>query len=202
MDPLLLGTASAFGLAASAGLNTTLPLLIVGLLARFGLITLGAPFDALAGDVALGGLLLLAVLEFVGDKVPGADSVVEFVQWPLAAAAGAILFASQTSVISSVSPQLAILVGVLTAGGVHGLRTALRPLVTATTGGLLNPVQSLGEDAAAVTLTGAALFFPLLALLLVLLLVGAAVGALVWMGKRGIAFSRWVRSRGPYARAS
>jgi hypothetical protein len=202
MDPLLLGTASAFGLAASAGLNTTLPLLIVGLLARFGLITLGAPFDALAGDVTLGGLLLLTVLELVGDKVPGADSVVEFVQWPLAAAAGAILFASQTSVISSVSPQLAILVGVLTAGGVHGLRTALRPLLTATTGGLLNPVQSLGEDAAAVTLTGAALFFPLLALLLVVLLVGAAVGAVVWMGKRGVALSRWVRSRGPYARAS
>ena len=37
MDPLLLGTTTAFGLAASAGLNTTLPLLIVGLLARFGL---------------------------------------------------------------------------------------------------------------------------------------------------------------------
>ena len=30
MDPLLLGTASAFGLAASAGLNTSLPLFIVG----------------------------------------------------------------------------------------------------------------------------------------------------------------------------
>ena len=40
MDPLLLGTASAFGLAAAAGLNTTLPLLIVGLAARFGLLTL------------------------------------------------------------------------------------------------------------------------------------------------------------------
>ena len=34
MDPLLLGTASAFGLAGAAGLNTTLPLLIVGLLAK------------------------------------------------------------------------------------------------------------------------------------------------------------------------
>jgi hypothetical protein len=195
MDPLLLGTATAFGLAASAGLNTTLPLLIVGLLARFGLITLGAPFDALAGDVALGGLLLLAVLEFVGDKVPGADSVVEFVQWPLAAAAGAILFASQTSVVSSVSPQLAILVGVLTAGGVHGLRTAVRPFFTASTGGLLNPVQSLGEDAAAVTLTGAALFFPLLALLLVVLLVVGAATAAGWVGRRGVALSRWMRSR-------
>jgi len=31
MDPLLLGTASAFGLSAAAGLNTSLPLFIVGL---------------------------------------------------------------------------------------------------------------------------------------------------------------------------
>ena len=77
--------------------------------------------------------------------------------------------------ISSVSPQLAILVGVLTAGGVHGLRSALRPVLTASTGGLLNPLQSLGEDTAAVTLTGAALFFPLLALLLLVLLVVGAV---------------------------
>ena len=62
MDPLLLGTTTAFGLAASAGLNTTLPLLIVGLLARFGLLALSAPYDALASDVTLSGLTLLALL--------------------------------------------------------------------------------------------------------------------------------------------
>ena len=104
MDPLLLGTAAAFGLAASAGLNTTLPLLLVGVLARAGLLTLAPPFDALSSDVALGGLLLLSVLEFVSDKVPGWDSVVQAIQLPLAATAGAILFASQTSAVSSVSP--------------------------------------------------------------------------------------------------
>jgi Domain of unknown function (DUF4126) len=195
MDPLLLGTASAFGLAASAGLNTTLPLLIVGLLARFGLITLGAPFDALAGDVALGGLAVLAVLELVGDKVPGADSVVQLLQWPLAAAAGAILFASQTSVVSWVSPQLAILVGLLTAGAVHGLRTTLRPLVTTSTVGVLNPVQSFGEDVYAVALAGTAALFPVLALLLLLVLVGGAVWAFTWIVRRGNRLARWLWAR-------
>jgi hypothetical protein len=195
MDPLLLGTASAFGLAASAGLNTTLPLLIVGLLARFGLITLGAPFDALAGDVALVGLAVLAVMEFVGDKIPGADSVVQLLQWPMAAAAGAILFASQTSVVSWVSPQLAILVGLLTAGAVHGVRTTLRPLVTTSTVGLLNPVQSFGEDAYAVALAGTAALFPALALLLLLLLVGGAVWAFTWIVRRGNRLARWLWAR-------
>lgn len=185
MDPLLLGTASAFGLAAAAGLNTTLPLLIVGLLARFGLLTLAPPFDALSGDVVLGGLVLLAGLEIVGDKVPGADSVMQLLQWPLAAAAGAILFASQTSVVSWVSPQLAILVGLLTAGAVHGARTALRPVITGATVGLGNPVQSFGEDVYAATLAGTAVLFPLLGLLLLLALAGAAVFAAYWTWRLG-----------------
>jgi hypothetical protein len=192
MDPLLLGTASAFGLAASAGLNTTLPLLIVGVLARFGLLTLAAPFDALSGNVVLGGLVLLAVLEIVGDKVPGADSVVQVLQWPLAAAAGAILFASQTSVISWVSPQLAILVGLLTAGAVHGVRTALRPVITGATVGLGNPVQSFGEDVYAATLAGTAALFPLAGLLLLLAMVAATVGAAYWLRRLGGRFRRRV----------
>jgi Domain of unknown function (DUF4126) len=139
-------TAATFGLAASAGLNTTLPFLLVGVLARVGLLGLAPPYDPLASDVALGGLLVLSVLEFVSGKVPGWDSVVQLVQWPLAATAGAILFASQASVVSWVSPGLAILVGVLTAGGVHALRTAARPLVTGATLGLGNPVVSTAED--------------------------------------------------------
>ena len=166
MDLQLLGITAAFGLAASAGLNTTLPLLIVGLLARFGLLALAAPYDALASDVALGGLALLAVLEFVGDKVSGFDTVVQAVQWPLAAAAGAILFASQTSVVTSVSPGLAIVIGLLTAGSVHAARTVVRPMVTGLTLGLGNPVVSVVEDGLAVALAGASILAPGLALVL------------------------------------
>ena len=176
MDPLLLGTAAAFGLAASAGLNTTLPLLIVGLLARGGLLTLNAPYDALAGDVTLAGLALLALLEIASDKVPGLDSVVQTIQLPLAAAAGAILFASQSSTISWVSPQLAILVGLLTAGGVHTVRLAVRPMVTGLTMGLGNAVVSFLEDLLSVALALVAALAPVLGLLfavgLVLLLLG------------------------------
>src|SRR5687767_5490139 len=115
MDPALLGAASAFGLAASAGLNTTLPLLCVGLLTRFGLIDLAAPYDALASPLAIGVLALLAVVEFVGDKVPAVDTIVHAVQWPLAAAAGAVLFASQGNLITRMSPEVALVVGLLTA---------------------------------------------------------------------------------------
>jgi hypothetical protein len=184
VDPLLLGTAAAFGLATAAGLNTTLPLLIVGLLARFGLLGLAAPYDALASDVALGGLFILALLEFVGDKVAGMDTIVQAIQLPLAAAAGAILFASQTSVVSWVSPGLAIIVGLLTAGAIHSVRTASRPVVTTFTLGVGNPVISLAEDGTAVALAATAIFAPILGLVLLLLVLTLAAIAASWVVRR------------------
>src|SRR4051812_45237787 len=129
MDPLLIGTASAFGLSAATGLNASLPLLLVGLAARFGLITLASPYDALGSTVALLGLGVVALVEIAADKIPGVDTVVHVVQAPLTLAAGAIVFASQQSMIQDVSPGLAIVVGVLSAGSVHTLRTLARPVV-------------------------------------------------------------------------
>jgi hypothetical protein len=194
MDPLLLGTATAFGLAASAGLNTTLPLLIVGLLARFGLLGLTAPFDALASDVALGGLILLAALEIVSDKVPGVDSVVHAIQWPLAAAAGAILFASQTSVVSWVSPGLAILVGLLTASAVHGARAVARPLVTGTSFGVGNPIVSAIEDGFALLLASASIAWPAIGLVLLILLAFAMGIVTTWALRRALRLRTGLRT--------
>jgi hypothetical protein len=160
MDPNLLHIATAFGLAASAGLNTTLPLVIVGLLARVGLLTLAPPYDALAGELALGGLLLLALIEIVGDAVPGVDSTVHLLQWPLAAAAGAILFASQTTAITWVSPEVTIVVGLLIAGCIHAVRAATRPLVTAVTCGLANAIVSFLENGMAIVMAATSLLAP------------------------------------------
>ena len=44
------------------------------------------------------------------DKVPVVDSIFQVLQWPVAMAAGAILFASQNSVLSEVSPGLTIVI--------------------------------------------------------------------------------------------
>jgi hypothetical protein len=195
MDPALLATASAFGLAASAGLNTTLPLLCVGLLARFGLLTLAPPYDALASPLALAVLAVLAAVEFVGDKVPAVDSAVHTVQWPLAAAAGAILFASQTSVITYVAPELALVVGLLTAAGVHGARTATRPVVTGATLGTGNSALSLAEDAYALALAATAALAPALALALLAALVLAAVFAMALAIRSGRRLRRWLTAR-------
>lgn len=196
MDPQLLHLSAAFGLAAAAGLNTTLPLLLVGLCFRFGLLGLAAPYSALGSDVALVGLAVLAALEIGADKVPGLDSVAQAVQWPLTLTAGAILFASQASVVTDVAPGLAILVGVLTAGTIHGARAAVRPVLTAGTLGLGNSAASAGEDVLAAGLVATAVAAPWL---VPLVLLCAALGVL-FVGHRVLGLARRGVARLPFGR--
>jgi hypothetical protein len=183
VNPALLALPAAFGLAGATGLNATLPLLIVSLLARFGLLHLASPYDALASDVAFWGLLVLAVVEFAVDKVPALDSVGHAVMLPIAAAAGAILFASQTGAIDSMDSGVGVLVSLLaggaTAGAVHVARAAVRPVVNLA---FMGPPLSFVEDATSAALAVAATLAPILVpFLLVLIAAGAIV---LWERRR------------------
>jgi hypothetical protein len=185
MNPALLQLPAAFGLAGATGLNATLPLLIVSLLARLGLIHLAPPYDALASDIAFYGLLVVAAVEFAMDKVPALDSVGHAVMLPVSAAAGAILFASQTGTITSMDSGLGVLVSLLAggavAGTVHVARATVRPVVNLA---FLGPPLSLVEDATSAALSLAATLIPILVpFLLVLVVLGAMV---LWERRRAI----------------
>lgn len=181
MDPLLLSLPAAFGLAAASGLNASIPLLLVSLAARLGLLHLTQPYDALASDVAFYGLLAIAAGEFLADKVPGLDSVAHAVGVPLAATSGAIVFASQAGAIDRVDPGLQVLVSLAAGGGtattVHLVRATARPVLNL---GLLGPVASLLEDVVAVALVATAL---LMAALLPVVIAGTFL-MLLWFSRR------------------
>jgi uncharacterized membrane protein len=172
---------TAFGLSTAAGLNAYLPLLIVALTARFtNLIELQAPWDALTSWWVIGILAVLLVVEVVADKVPAVDHANDVIQTVVRPAAGAILFAANGNVISDIHPVLALVCGILAAGTVHAAKATFRPVVTATTGGLGNPVVSTVEDAASFTLSVLAILVPLLAFVLLI-----AVVWLLWRRLRG-----------------
>lgn len=183
MDPLLLSLPAAFGLAAASGLNASLPLLLVSLAARMGIVHLTQPYDALASDVAFYGLLVIAVAEFVVDKVPGLDSVAQVLGAPLVATSGAIVFASQTGVVDRVDPGLQVLLSLVAGAGtattVHLVRTSARPFLNL---GLLGPVASLLEDLTSVALVGAALLAA--ALLPVVFVLAAVLVVGLWRRRR------------------
>ena len=167
----ILNLFSAFGVSSAAGLNAYVPLLIVGLITRYtNWWQAQPPFDLLASPVVLGILAVLAIVDFVADKVPVVDHVAHAIGTVIHPVAGAVLFASQNNVLTNVHPGVAMVAGMIVAGGFHAGRAAVRPVATATTGGIGNPVLSFLEDIVAVILSALAIFVPLLAFALFLVL--------------------------------
>ncbi len=160
----LLGVLSAFGLSASAGLNAYIPLLVVALMAKFTpWIKLSSPWDALTSWWVIGVLAVLLLIETFADKIPAVNHINDIIQSFVRPAAGAVVFAASAQVISEIHPVVAIIAGLLVAGGVHAVKAlAVRPAVTATTGGAANPIVSAGEDILATVLSVLAVVVPVL----------------------------------------
>ena len=72
---------TGFGLATAAGLNAYIPLLALGLLARFtDLVTLPAGWAWLENGWVLAIVGALLVIEVVADKIPALDTVNDVIQ--------------------------------------------------------------------------------------------------------------------------
>jgi hypothetical protein len=183
------GLLTAFGLAASAGLNAYIPLLIVALLGRFTTwFTLNSPWDALTSWWVIGALVVLVVIEFFADKAPAINHVNDVIQTFVRPAAGAILFAASAGAVSNIHPIVAMIAGLLVAGGVHTVKAAaIRPAVTATTGGLGNVPVSVAEDVAAVFLSIAAIVVPAVIAAIVIVITSLFVW---WLWRRANAVPR------------
>ncbi len=180
-----LNLASAFGLSTSAGLNAYIPMLVLALLARFtGLVELGEPWSALTNWWIIGLLVVLLTVDVLADKVPAIDTVNDIIQTLVRPTAGAIVFAATTQNTIHLHPVLAFGCGVILAGGVHLVKAGGRPVVTATTGGVGNPIASTIEEMVATVVSVVSIIFPYLVLAWFFLLV-----LLIYL------FVRWRRQR-------
>ena len=170
MIEAIAGISAAFGLASSAGLNAYIPLLMVAVATRVQLLKLAEPYNIIGSWWAIGILTVLLLIEMTVDKIPAADTVNDLIQTFIRPAAGAVLFAANAQVITDLNPVIALLAGLLLAGGVHATKTVVRPAVTATTAGTGNWLVSIVEDVLAFFTSLIALLVPLLAVLLVVML--------------------------------
>ncbi len=162
---ILSGIIAGFGLSAPAGLNAWIPLLASGLAHRFHLFNfkLNAPFDMLADTWVLVALGILLFIEIFADKIPAIDTVNDMIHTVIRPAAGGILFAGHSGVVGSIDPTVAFILGLLAAGSVHAVKATSRPIITATTGGIGNPIVSMLEDIVAVIATAMAIIAPIVA---------------------------------------
>jgi Domain of unknown function (DUF4126) len=172
---------TAFGLSASAGLNAYIPLLVVALLAKFtNLITLNSPWDTLESWWVIGVLVILSVVEFFADKVPVINHINDAIQTVIRPIAGAIVFGASAHIITNVHPVLAMIMGLLVAGTVHVVKSvAVRPVVTATTGGTGNVPVSVAEDIMSTILSIVAAVTPVI-IAVAMVLGGAFLVLLIW----------------------
>lgn len=180
MLELLTGT----GLAASAGLNAYIPLLALGLLARYtNLITLPAGWQWLESGWVLAILLVLLAVEFVADKVPVLDSVNDVLQTFVRPTAGGLAFgagaSSQTVTVSdpdglfSGNQWVPVVVGVVIALVVHLVKALSRPVVNTVTAGFGAPVVSTAEDATSAAMSVVAILLPFLVIVFLIGMVAA-----------------------------
>ncbi|WBB66733.1 DUF4126 domain-containing protein [Micromonospora sp. WMMD812] len=187
MFEVLTGT----GLAASAGLNAYIPLLTMGLLARYtDLIDLPSGWAWLGNGWVMIILAGLLAVEVVADKVPVVDHVNDVVQTVVRPTAGGLAFGagSSTETVTVSDPGsffsshqwVPVATGVLIAFGVHLLKSAARPVINATTAGVGAPVASTAEDATSVVMSVVALLLPVL----VLLFLAGLVVFLFWFRRR------------------
>ena len=180
---------TGLGLAVAAGLNAYIPLLIAGLLVRFDVVSFGGSYDRLGSTPALVILTVLLLVEVFADKIPAVDSVNDAIQTFIRPASGALLFAAAASGAGQEWAQaLALVLGLVTAAGVHATKATVRPVINVSTAGAGAPVVSTIEDGVSAGLSLAALLAPLLALIALI-----ALAVLAGLGMRRLAERRAAR---------
>jgi len=177
---------TGLGLASAAGLNAYIPLLSMGLLARFThLVNLPHGWAWLENGWVLTIVAVLLAVEVVADKIPALDSVNDVVQTVVRPTAGGIVFgagtAAQTAAVTdpgafvSSGQWVPIAIGVVVALAMHLTKTAVRPVANVATAGVAAPVLSTVEDFASISLVFVAILLPVLVLVVVALIAWAAV---------------------------
>lgn len=177
---------TGLGLASAAGLNAYIPLLAVGLLARFtSLVNLPPGWAWLENGWVLTIVVVLLAVEVVADKIPALDSVNDVVQTAVRPTAGGIVFgagtAAQTTIVTDpgafvTSGQwIPVVLGVVVALLMHLTKTAARPVANVATAGVAAPILSTIEDVVSIGLVFVAILLPALVLVFLVVIAWAAV---------------------------
>lgn len=160
----------AFGLSTATGLNAYIPLLVVGIMARLDWLQLQEPYSIITHPLVLIVLTVLAILDFVGDKIPAVDHMLHAAGMVITPIAGALVFIAANSAVGDLNPLLSGIAGLLVAGTTHTVRASVRPVATAATAGTANPVLSFLEDVSSFILAILAVLLPFIAVVIIVIM--------------------------------
>lgn len=166
---VVLSVAAGLGIAAACGFRVFVPLLVLAIASKAGLVGLGTNFAFLASWPAIIALGVACIAEVGAYNVPWLDHALDMLATPAAVIAGGVAMLTQVGAISTpMDPWMQWLLGALAggaaAGVVQGGTVLVRALSTITTGGFGNPVVATIETGLALLLTLLAILMPLLAI--------------------------------------
>ena len=171
-------TALVLAVSFASGLNVYLTVGALGLLSRFGALTLPAALHAVASWYVIVSCVILFAMEFVADKIPIFDLVWNALQTFVRIPVAALLAYGATHQLSPPLQLLATLLGGAIALAAHGGKMAARTAVSHSPEPFSNSALSLAEDSLVVFLTWIATRHPywasaivLVSLLIVVVLV-------------------------------
>ena len=178
----LVGACIGIGLAAACGMRVFIPLLVLGLASRVGVVSLSESTAWLASTPALCTLGVACLVEVAAYWLPSIDHALDVMAAPAALAAGTLVAASQ---FGEFTPALSWGLGAIAGGGAAGLSTATsvstRGVGTLSTAGVVNPLISAVQTALSAVVSVLAVVVPV-ALAAVLVLVTA--GGVMLMRRR------------------
>jgi hypothetical protein len=169
----LVALAGALGWAS--GLRLYAVLFIVGGLGKLGWVPLPPGLSVLAHPYVLAASGFMFVVEFFADKIPGVDSVWDFVHTFLRIPAGAALAAGVFGDAGGAAPIAAAIVGGTLAAGSHFTKSGARMAINTSPEPFSNWAASFGEELSVGVLLWLAWEYPWAALVVLGLLIALTI---------------------------
>jgi hypothetical protein len=175
------------GLAASCGFRVFVPLLVLSVAARAGVVHPGSSLEWIGSWGAITAFGVASVAEVVAYKVPWLDHFLDTLASPAAVVAGTIVAASQTGAIGAdpfMQWSSAIIAGGGAAGFVQATSVSTRAASTVATGGLANPLISAMQSVLSVVVSVLSVVAPVVAVIFLGAVLLLIVRLVFWLRKQ------------------
>jgi hypothetical protein len=134
------------GLAWASGIRLYAVLFLAGAMAHFGYLDLPPALEVLRHPLVMAAAGVMALGEFLADKVPAFDSVWDAVHTFIRVPAGAVLAAAALGRADPVWVMVAAILGGAIASGAHLAKAGTRAVINTSPEPVSNWAASFGED--------------------------------------------------------
>ena len=185
--------ALTMGVAWASGINLYAAILMLGYLGTTGNIDLPPDLQILTDPMVMLAAGLMYCVEFFADKIPGVDTGWDGLSTFIRIPAGAILAAGAIGDVGPAAQLAAGIAGGTLATGSHFTKAGTRVLINTSPEPFTNWFASIGEDVAVIAGLWAALYNPVLFIVLLVLFILLMIWLLpkLWRGIKKV--FGWIR---------